>query len=97
MRAVRLLRAIPMTCPFPSYLILGFLGDMPLHVSLRVEAGGTRCYVITVYVPDPKRWSPDFREMCHLQTRRDRAGDHHGYPSTWGVHTNREGRSGRHL
>ncbi|MBV8054037.1 MAG: DUF4258 domain-containing protein [Deltaproteobacteria bacterium] len=47
--------------PYPSYLILGFLGDKPLHVVVGVEAANQRCYVVTVYEPDPGRWSSDFR------------------------------------
>lgn len=47
--------------PYPSYLILGFLGDMPLHVVVGVDAANQRCYVITVYEPEPGRWSSDFR------------------------------------
>jgi Domain of unknown function (DUF4258) len=47
--------------PYPSHLILGFLGDEPLHVVIGVDAVNQRCYVITVYEPDPGRWSSDFR------------------------------------
>ncbi len=47
--------------PYPSHLILGFLGNEPLHVVVGVDAVNQRCYVITVYEPDPGRWSSDFR------------------------------------
>jgi YgiT-type zinc finger domain-containing protein len=52
----------PGDLPHPKYLILGFLGDMPLHVSLGVDAARSRCYVITVYVPDPDLVEPGFQK-----------------------------------
>ncbi|MGH7812756.1 MAG: DUF4258 domain-containing protein [Candidatus Binataceae bacterium] len=51
----------PEAFPYPSSLILGFLGNMPLHVVVGVDADNKRCYVVTVYEPDPGKWSPDFK------------------------------------
>ena len=47
--------------PEPSRLILGFQGRRPFHVvaSENLEMGETT--VITVYVPDVKRWKKDAR------------------------------------
>jgi len=46
--------------PYPSRLLLGRSGPRPLHVVVATdEAGGH--IVITAYVPDPTRWSGDFR------------------------------------
>lgn len=51
----------PEDAPYPSQLLLGFLGGKPLHVVVaRDKATGT-CYIVTVYVPDPGLWSADFR------------------------------------
>jgi hypothetical protein len=47
--------------PEPSRLVLIFQGKRPLHVvtSENVEANET--IIITVYVPDPQKWTKDFR------------------------------------
>ncbi len=36
--------------PFPSYLLLGYDGKVPLHI-----------HVITAYIPDQKIWDKDYR------------------------------------
>lgn len=47
--------------PFPSRLILGFVRGRPLHVVVAANDPQSECYVITVYVPDPAQWQPDYR------------------------------------
>ena len=47
--------------PFPSCLVLGASGRRPLHLVLAVDSDDARCFVITVYDPDPALWSADFR------------------------------------
>ena len=48
--------------PLPTRLLLGWIGDRPLHVlALRTIPDGTH-YVITVYEPHAERWRTDFRE-----------------------------------
>ena len=47
--------------PFPSCLLLGFVRDVPLHVVVAQDPRGDRCYVVTVYLPDPAQWEPEFR------------------------------------
>jgi hypothetical protein len=47
--------------PFPSVLLLGCATDRALHVVLGVDIESQICYVITVYIPDPKLWDLDFR------------------------------------
>jgi len=46
--------------PFPSRLILGFVGGKPLHVVLAVDRGASRAIVITIYEPDLNLWEPGF-------------------------------------
>ncbi|MBW3665738.1 MAG: DUF4258 domain-containing protein [Actinobacteria bacterium] len=46
--------------PYPTRLILGWVGNRPLHVLVARDPEG-RKYVITVYEPTPDRWSDDFR------------------------------------
>lgn len=45
--------------PYPSTLILGWIGSRPLHVV--VATSPTKRIVITVYEPDPSRWEPDLK------------------------------------
>jgi hypothetical protein len=56
-----MIASYPDDIPYPSYLMLGFIGGTPLHVVVGVDANNHHCYVITVYVPDPTRWSEDFK------------------------------------
>jgi hypothetical protein len=50
----------PDDIPYPSYLILGFLKDRPIHVVLSIEPEDRICHIVTVYQPNPRLWSPDF-------------------------------------
>jgi hypothetical protein len=47
--------------PFPSYLLLGWVNNQPVHVVLALDETGRKCYIITAYFPDPSIWSSDFR------------------------------------
>jgi hypothetical protein len=47
--------------PEPSQLILGFQGKHPFHVVVARFPETNEATVITVYVPDPKKWSKDFK------------------------------------
>ncbi|WP_447973697.1 DUF4258 domain-containing protein [Nitrospira sp. Kam-Ns4a] len=51
----------PDDLPYPSVLILGFEGGNPLHVVVAQDPENRICFVVTVYTPDPKLWSDDFR------------------------------------
>lgn len=53
--------AYPDDQPFPSYLMLGWSGERPLHVVVAVDATASRCYVVTAYPPDPALWHADFK------------------------------------
>lgn len=53
--------AYPDDTPYPSRLLLGWVGPRPLHVVVADDAGGGQTIVITVYEPDPVRWEADFR------------------------------------
>ncbi len=52
--------------PFPSFLMLGFVGGRPIHVVAANEADVLRCHVITAYDPDPALWDTDFRKRRAL-------------------------------
>lgn len=46
--------------PYPSYLALGFVGDVPLHV-VYATVDQQKAVVITAYVLDTKIWDKDFK------------------------------------
>jgi hypothetical protein len=46
--------------PYPSRLVLGWVGARPLHVIVAEPPGQQERIVITVYEPDPGRWEPGF-------------------------------------
>ena len=47
--------------PYPSYLVLGWTGGVPLHVLVAVEQTTEKARVVTVYVPDLQTWTDDFK------------------------------------
>ena len=48
--------------PFPSYLIFDMIGDRPIHALVALDLTAKICYIITVYEPDAKIWSDDFKK-----------------------------------
>jgi Domain of unknown function (DUF4258) len=56
----------PTDVPYPSCLLFATIVSTPLHaVVARTQAKGD-CIVVTVYVPDPKRWTADFKTRSKL-------------------------------
>ena len=51
----------PDDTPLPSRLVLGWLGDRPLHVVAADNDTDQVTVVITVYEPDPAIWEPRFK------------------------------------
>ena len=51
----------PNDFPYPSCLLLGIAGTTPVHAVVAMNVSTGDCIVVTVYVPDPARWSPDFK------------------------------------
>jgi hypothetical protein len=51
----------PNDTPYPSRLVLGWLGPRPLHVVAADATDTWETIVITVYEPDPNRWEPGYR------------------------------------
>ena len=47
--------------PYPSFLVLGFANDIPIHVVTAKDENGN-CYVITVYIPKSTIWMSGYRE-----------------------------------
>ena len=46
--------------PYPSRLVLGWIGTRPIHVVAANTAGG-ETIIVTVYEPDPAQWDADFK------------------------------------
>ena len=51
----------PDDTPYPSLLLLGFQNEHSVHVVVAKEPDSGLCHVITVYRPDLKVWSEDFK------------------------------------
>src|SRR5947207_1735254 len=51
----------PNDYPFPSRLLLGWVGSRPIHVVAADNSLKRETIIITVYEPEPGKWSPDFR------------------------------------
>lgn len=49
----------PSDFPYPSALMLGWIGERPLHIV--VATAPDLRIIITVYEPDLSRWEPDFK------------------------------------
>lgn len=47
--------------PFPSKLVLNFVGNRPIHVVAAQNINTSECIIITCYEPDAKLWSLDFK------------------------------------
>ena len=51
----------PNDTPYPSRLLLGFVGGRVLHVVVADNEDDDETIVVTVYEPDPALWQPGFR------------------------------------
>jgi len=57
------IREYPEDKPFPKYITLGWTEEgRPIHVVAADDEDEGVTYVITVYEPDPDRWTDDFRK-----------------------------------
>ena len=46
--------------PYPSRLVLGWIGQRPVHVVVAENKEARETIVITVYEPEPDKWEGDF-------------------------------------
>jgi hypothetical protein len=51
----------PDDCPYPSYLLLGYCEDEPIHIVVAKDKASGKCFIVTAYKPDCDKWSEDFR------------------------------------
>jgi hypothetical protein len=47
--------------PYPSRLLLGFVGAQPLHVVVALDESIGACIVVTAYEPSAQQWGSGFR------------------------------------
>lgn len=47
--------------PYPSYLILGYIGKRPIHLVVGKNDKLERCIIITAYEPDENIWQAGFK------------------------------------
>lgn len=47
--------------PFPSYLLLDFVGGRPIHVVFSYDESTDTGYVVTAYIPDLNLWQDGFK------------------------------------
>jgi hypothetical protein len=56
-----IIEAYPDDTPYPSRLMLGWLGSRPLHVVAAENIAANETIVITVYEPEQNKWSHNFK------------------------------------
>lgn len=54
-----LIKEYPEDKPYPSFVMLGFINERPLHIVASTDKPGN-CYIITAYEPDEKLWNEKF-------------------------------------
>ena len=47
--------------PYPSFLVLWFDNDRPIHVVVAQNRQDDSCYIITAYIPSEALWEADFK------------------------------------
>jgi hypothetical protein len=62
LQAGEVIEDYPEDIPYPSQLILGWVGVRPLHVVVARNAKDREAIVITAYQPDLALWEPGFRK-----------------------------------
>ena len=48
--------------PLPGCLVLGFVGQIPVHTVIAVDREFDRIFIITVYKPSAERWNNDWKK-----------------------------------
>lgn len=52
--------------PYPSFLMLGFVKNKPLHVVVAKDKKNNTCYVVTTYIPNLNVWGKNFKTRKQL-------------------------------
>jgi hypothetical protein len=60
-----IIKEYPDDRPYPSFLILSFVNNRPLHVVVARNTNDDFCFVVTIYEPDKSMWSKDFKTKLY--------------------------------
>ena len=60
-RTGEVIEVYPDDTPYPSRLLLGWVGGRPLHLVLADNVREDKAIVVTIYEPDDMLWPPGFR------------------------------------
>jgi len=58
-RSGEVIESYPQDTPFPSLLVIGWLGTRAIHVVVSFDASTGYAFVITCYEPDNRHFAPD--------------------------------------
>ena len=61
-RSGNIVEEYPDDKPFPSYLLLGYINNNPLHVVVAIDNNSKKAIIITVYKPDVLLWKDEFKK-----------------------------------
>jgi hypothetical protein len=56
----RVIEAHPHDVPYPTRVLLGWIGPRPLHIVVHDDIVGHQIIIRTAYEPDPVRWNASF-------------------------------------
>jgi hypothetical protein len=56
------MKELTLCLSFPSYLLLGFPEERPLHVVISIDHDDMTCHIVTVYQPDPGLWQKNYTQ-----------------------------------
>ena len=65
-RSGKIIDSYPDDEPYPSFLMLGFENDTPIHLAIAQNEKTGDCYVITVYFPKSDIWQAGFKKRREL-------------------------------
>ncbi len=64
-RTGEVIKEYPHDKPYPSYLMLKFVRNGPVHTVLANDVMKGICFIVTAYKPDPNMWSKDFKTKLY--------------------------------
>ena len=56
----QIIEEYPKDSPLPSFLLLGFNDNRPLHIVIAFNKSDYVCIIVTVYEPDSRLWKDNY-------------------------------------
>ena len=56
-----IIKSYPDDRPYPSYLLLSFENNQPIHVVVAKRENSNTCLIVTAYIPHNYLWYGDFK------------------------------------